>query len=277
MILILMHLRICRHTKNDPVMGGQSYSKVEIQNAVLNFTGACKIVPSLKAPGFITVQNVDNNPWPDIRSCKGLEIRSRSYTSYKGFRISFGNAHAPGGSFFAYGYKAGFSPPTKEFGSFKVPFSNFTDFCELTNAGLCSLVVPSLKSRPTFMRTQGTVRPVCQSTRAKRIQSTALMTKHYPTSRPLPSGARGLRVTSTWRSKLSLGTAAVSDQWHAQLALELTMKPCHGVAGAHRMGKRAYRASAHVYGRLYPAILMLFASDQALLVALFCCYRDTKS
>jgi len=134
------------HTKNDPVMGGQSYSKVEIQNDVLNFTGACKIVPSLKAPGFITVQNVDNNPWPDIRTCKGLEIRSRSYTSYKGFRISFGNAHAPGGSFFAYGYKAGFSPPMKEFGSFKVPFSNFTDFWD----GATGLPIHTCQENPKY-------------------------------------------------------------------------------------------------------------------------------
>ena len=44
-----------RHTwsaLNDPVMGGQSTSRVAVENSVLNFTGHCAIVPSLKAPGF---------------------------------------------------------------------------------------------------------------------------------------------------------------------------------------------------------------------------------
>ena len=44
-----------RHTwsaLNDPVMGGQSTSRVAVESAVLNFTGHCAIVPSLKAPGF---------------------------------------------------------------------------------------------------------------------------------------------------------------------------------------------------------------------------------
>ena len=44
-----------RHTwsaLNDPVMGGQSTSRVKVEHGVLNFTGFCAIVPSLKAPGF---------------------------------------------------------------------------------------------------------------------------------------------------------------------------------------------------------------------------------
>lgn len=113
---------------NDPVMGGQSYSRVAVEGAVLNFTGACKIVPSLKAPGFITAVNSDYKAWVDISSCKGLAIKAKSYNDYKGFRVSFGNAHPIGGKFFAYGYKSHFSPTVGAFGTVSVPFHNFTDF-----------------------------------------------------------------------------------------------------------------------------------------------------
>ena len=36
--------------------GGESYSKLEIDDGVAKFTGKCAIVPSLKAPGFITME-----------------------------------------------------------------------------------------------------------------------------------------------------------------------------------------------------------------------------
>ena len=71
-------------TNNDPVMGGQSYSTVAIQNGLLNFTGSCKIVPSLKAPGFITVVNSDSNPWVDVSSCEGIRFNHKSVNAYKG-------------------------------------------------------------------------------------------------------------------------------------------------------------------------------------------------
>ena len=114
---------------NDPVMGGQSYSTVVVQNEVLNFTGKCAIVPSLQAPGFITAVNSDKAPWVDVSGCEGLKITSKSTIPYSGFRISFGNAHPIGGKFFAYGYKADFHPPLNTMGSVYVPFNNFTDVC----------------------------------------------------------------------------------------------------------------------------------------------------
>jgi len=113
---------------NDPVMGGQSYSAVSVADGKLNFTGACKIVPALKAPGFITVVNTDTNGWVDVSSCEGLQIMHKSATPYEGFRISFGHAHPKGGHFFAYGYKAHFVPIVGSFGAVKVPFKTFTDF-----------------------------------------------------------------------------------------------------------------------------------------------------
>jgi len=115
-------------TNNDPVMGGQSYSTVKVENGMLNFTGACKIVPSLKAPGFITVVNSDSNSWVDVSSCEGLRFNHKSANNYLGFRISFGTKHAPGGGFFARGYKANIGTPSVgEFGDAILPFANFTD------------------------------------------------------------------------------------------------------------------------------------------------------
>eukprot|EP00756_Hemistasia_phaeocysticola_P034432 Hpha_TRINITY_DN16520_c0_g4::TRINITY_DN16520_c0_g4_i1::g.132749::m.132749 len=115
-------------TNNDPVMGGQSYSTVSINNAILNFTGACKIVPSLKAPGFITVRNSDDQAWVDVSSCEGIKFNHMSATAYRGFRISFGTAHAPGGGFFARGYKADIGVPSVgKFADAVLPFTNFTD------------------------------------------------------------------------------------------------------------------------------------------------------
>ena len=44
-------------TNNDPVMGGQSYSTVAVENGLLNFTGSCKIVrpPSSMLEGLLAL------------------------------------------------------------------------------------------------------------------------------------------------------------------------------------------------------------------------------
>ena len=117
---------------NDPVMGGQSTSRVAVENGVLNFTGFCAIVPSLKAPGFITA--VTGRGWfahehfPDVSSCMGLTVEAKDYTGYRGYRISFGTAKPPGGKFFAQGFKSDLHPSVGVFGTISIPFSNFTDF-----------------------------------------------------------------------------------------------------------------------------------------------------
>lgn len=113
---------------NDPVMGGQSYSTVAIENGLLTFTGSCKIVPSLQAPGFITAVSADSKPWVDVSSCEGVKITAKAASGYTGYRLSFGNAHPVGGKFFAYGYKSHFQPSVGSFGSVTIPFKNFTDF-----------------------------------------------------------------------------------------------------------------------------------------------------
>lgn len=113
---------------NDPVMGGRSTSTVTVENNVLNFTGTCAIVPSLKAPGFITAVNSDKNAWVDVSSCEGLKIKHKSDNNYAGFRLSFGHAHPVGGKFFAYGYKTHFNASVGAFGDATLPFNTFTDF-----------------------------------------------------------------------------------------------------------------------------------------------------
>ena len=120
--------------QNDPVMGGQSYSTVTVEHGLLNFTGRCAIVPSLQAPGFITAVSGNQRAseadptFNDVSSCEGLKINAKSVNAYGGFRVSFGHAHPIGGKFFAYGYKAHFSPTVGSYGDITVPFKNFTDF-----------------------------------------------------------------------------------------------------------------------------------------------------
>lgn len=114
---------------NDPVMGGRSTGTTTVKNGMLIFDGEVAIVPSLQAPGFITSLTRDLfKRFPDVSTCKGVALNLMSTTAYKGFRFSFGNAHAPGGKFFAYGYKSHFDAPVGDFGTVKIPFTNFTDY-----------------------------------------------------------------------------------------------------------------------------------------------------
>ena len=119
---------------NDPVMGGQSTSRVAVEDGVLNFTGTCAIVPSLQAPGFITAVTggggiFQREKFVDVSTCTGLVITAKDYArGYKGYRISFGTAKPVGGKFFAQGYKANLAPTVGAFGSVEIPFKNFTDF-----------------------------------------------------------------------------------------------------------------------------------------------------
>jgi len=146
---------------NDPVMGGKSTGTFTIKDGLGKFEGKVVNVPFLNAPGFLQARTVSNKKtdqsyFPDVSSCTGLEIvakQGRSQqnplqpiissasslkspkdddddgSSYQGYRISFGNAHAPGGKYFAYGYKSNLKGiPIDEFGSVTIPFNEFTDF-----------------------------------------------------------------------------------------------------------------------------------------------------
>merc|ERR1712241_240461 len=95
--------------------------------------GTVAIVPSLSAPGFIQAFTTDKKAFPDVSSCTGLTMTLKSSSSpakYSGYRISFGNDRSRSAScnagFFAFGYKADFTPPEDDFGVLKIPFSSFT-------------------------------------------------------------------------------------------------------------------------------------------------------
>ena len=146
---------------NDPVMGGQSHSTVSVSDGTLKFIGTCAIVPSLGAPGFITAQtgrgygpgSLGNETFVDVSSCKGLTIVAKDYTNgYKGYRVSFGNGHAPGG-FHAYGFKANFQPTVGSFGAVSIPFSNFTDNWN----GATGKPVHSCAEKPEYCPDQSTL------------------------------------------------------------------------------------------------------------------------
>lgn len=121
---------------NDPVMGGQSYSQVEIEDGVAKFSGKCAIVPKLQAPGFITMETGNQlfdmpSKFPDISSCEAFRLQIKTNTPYAGYRFSFGKAHAKGGRF-AFGYKTPLLldedlPPVGEFGDVILPFGRFSD------------------------------------------------------------------------------------------------------------------------------------------------------
>ena len=162
---------------NDPVMGGQSVSRVQDENNVLNFTGTCAIVPSLKAPGFITAVTgngfLAHETFVDVSTCHGLKVVAKDFTNgYKGYRISFGTAKPPGGKFFAQGFKANLRPTVGSFGAVSIPFSSAPLGPEPWGCAGCA---PSfaLPLDAQILRTFGTTRRAIPSTAARRTWSTA--------------------------------------------------------------------------------------------------------
>ena len=118
-------------TLNDPVMGGKSSSSVKIEDGAAHFSGTCAIVPSLQAPGFITMVTggYHQGPavFPDISKCTSLKVIARTTVRYKGYYLSFGTDKVPGGHH-AMGYKASFNgaPYGEDFGEVIIPFSDFS-------------------------------------------------------------------------------------------------------------------------------------------------------
>ena len=72
-------------------MGGLSYGTFEIIDGVGVEEGEVVDVPSLQAPGFITVASVTDS-YPDARGCDSISFSARSAYAYGGFRISVGTS-----------------------------------------------------------------------------------------------------------------------------------------------------------------------------------------
>jgi len=109
---------------NDPVMGGQSSSTVAVEAGLGKFNGEVVDVPSLQAPGFVSMES-KGGPYPDVSSCKGLGFEARTATPYKGYRFSFGS-EAVDGARYARGFKTRFDVES-EFSSVDIDFADFSD------------------------------------------------------------------------------------------------------------------------------------------------------
>lgn len=113
---------------NDPVMGGRSTGTFVVRGDLGVFDGEVVDVPFLKAPGFIKAMTADSAAFPDISGCTAIDMIAKTTAPYAGYRLSFGNAKAPGGKFFASGYKANFTAPVGALGTISVPIKSFTDY-----------------------------------------------------------------------------------------------------------------------------------------------------
>jgi len=114
--------------QNDPVMGGKSSGTFNIASGSAIFDGVVEDVPFLRAPGFIKASTTDSKPFPDISSCTNIDLEVKSTENFSGYRFSFGTSKAPGGKFFASGYKSSFTAPIGSFRMVSIPIRNFTDF-----------------------------------------------------------------------------------------------------------------------------------------------------
>lgn len=112
---------------NDPVMGGQSKSTVNVQNDLGVFEGEVKDVSFLGAPGFIKMETRGGN-FPNVSMCKALRINLKSRNDYNGIRVTLGTHHADTAQPYVRGYKAHIvNAPMNKFGDVVVKFSEFSD------------------------------------------------------------------------------------------------------------------------------------------------------
>ena len=145
-------------TLNDPVMGGKSHSEVTIDNGVARFTGECAIVPSLQAPGFITMETGSQffdkpSQFPDVSSCSGFAILLKTNVDYSGYRFSFGKAHAKGGRF-AYGYKAPILQTERTVGEFVTITIPFMEMSDRWDDATGDIITPCSEDNPEFCPSQ---------------------------------------------------------------------------------------------------------------------------
>lgn len=115
---------------NDPVMGGQSNSKLEIDASrhIGVWAGEVKIVPFLKAPGFCNLQSPGlgkTADFPDLSSSSGIILRAReaSASGLKSFNVQVMSKGAK--RFFQKGVYMANVSLTNEISDAFVPWSDF--------------------------------------------------------------------------------------------------------------------------------------------------------
>jgi len=135
--------------QNDPVMGGGSTSdfKMTSDNTGL-FTGNCRIVGFLGAPGFAKLRAKDFQ-FADVTGFEKLALRVKSSTpDYKGFKISFGAPGVPNAKGPHFGpksdgaYKADFALSGNDWQTVEVPLTQFSYDCS-KYTGRCDSQDPS--------------------------------------------------------------------------------------------------------------------------------------
>merc|ERR1712045_897829 len=118
-------------TENDPVMGGRSDSKVAVKDGYLDYSGTCRIVPQLQAPGFTFAMTESQliAKFPDVSALDGLILGVRSVGgNVTTFKVAFCDSRLNPYRCQFQTFKADFS--LESGGDFKdifVPWSKFSD------------------------------------------------------------------------------------------------------------------------------------------------------
>jgi len=124
-------------TEDDPVMGGQSESKVTVHQgssdeaSYLDYTGDCRIVPKLKAPGF-TFALTDGQlttSFPDVSKTDGVFLKVRNLeANVTTFKFAFCDSRINPYACQMKTYKADFDvAPAKDFADVFLPWSKFSN------------------------------------------------------------------------------------------------------------------------------------------------------
>jgi len=121
------------HSENDPVMGGQSSSSVEVKDGYADYKGTTRIVPALKAPGF-TIAMTEGFPllskFPDVSAMDGLTVEVRQVgENFSGFKIAFCDSRINFYRCQVGSFKADLPvpPPSDAFQEVFIPFTKFSD------------------------------------------------------------------------------------------------------------------------------------------------------
>jgi len=118
-------------TESDPIMGGQSDSKFEVKNGYGEYSGTCRIVPSLKAPGF-TIALTETpllGHFPDASAAEGIILAVRNVeANITQFKFAFCDSRINVWRCQFQSFKADFKvAPSDTFTEVFLPWSAFSD------------------------------------------------------------------------------------------------------------------------------------------------------
>lgn len=119
------------HAENDPVMGGRSDSKFEVQDGVGDYSGTCRIVPALQAPGF-TIAMTESpllGHFPDVSEADGIILGVKNLeANITKFKFAFCDSRINIYRCQFQSFKADFEiAPSDSFGEVFIPWSAFSD------------------------------------------------------------------------------------------------------------------------------------------------------